>query len=106
MKRSESGVPKHQHNQCCHGLCGKHKSNWESVGDEQNVPNPGSFGRKTYIASRCCGTAMMRYKVVQKERCKDCGIVIDRITNPEIALCGHCGNVADRSDYYDLRGRG
>lgn len=80
----------HLHCQCPHGKCLNHGPDWENVGEQQLVPDPGLFGIQTYLFDRCCGKLMARRRVMQKRRCRKCGRIEEhRVTVRAVCLC--CG---------------
>ena len=91
MDHSDLAGKKCEHGMCQHGFCLDHDPKWENVGSPRREPNPGFLGKKTWWTSRHCGKAMARYKVVQTQRCKQCGRQEDHITDEYLGLCLCCG---------------
>ena len=91
MDHSNPAGQKRPYGQCRHGRCLDHGPEWENFGEKRREPNPGSFGKKTWWFTRCCGEPMARYKEVQTRRCRKCGRKEDEITNSYLALCLCCG---------------
>ena len=100
MAHSDLAGKKCEHGMCKHGFCLDHSPQWENVGPVRQEPNPSFFGKKkTYWTKRHCGKAMAQYRVVQTQRCKQCGRQEDHVTNYNLALCLCCGYHFDNISY-------
>lgn len=91
MDHSNLGKPPCERRMCKHGNCLDHSPEWENVGKEHYVPDPGFFGQKTYWFERHCDMRLVRYSLVQTQRCKQCGRVQDVIKVQNMGVCPCCG---------------
>lgn len=74
-----------------------HTPKWVAVDESRRlVENPWPLGKKTYWRSCCCGQRMTRYKLVQSQKCSECGKRRVAILSMNVAACAKCGH------YYDL----
>lgn len=62
----------------------------ENIGQPSLVPVPYSFF-KTWWFKRCChNKAMLRMRLVQKQRCSRCNKVMEQVLQDDIAFCPCC----------------
>jgi hypothetical protein len=73
-----------------HGICLRHKPDWENVGSLYFEPNPHYSGATHDATMICCDTWMKSFKEIQKKCCKICGREQDVVCR-RLVICEICG---------------